>query len=361
MSAARPALQLLLLTFAGWVNRHQQHASEYLLEENRVLREQLGSKRLRLADDQRRRLAAKAIKLGHDVLARVTSIVTPDTILRWHRQLVAQKWSFAAKRPGRPGLMRGIAELIVRMARENPTWGYRRIQGELRALGHTVAAATVANVLKSHGIRPAPERPSSWRAFLNAHMGEIAATDFSDVEGWIGGRLQTYDVLFVIDVESRIVHLAGITTEPAEAFMAQVARNLTATVDGFLARHRYLICDRDTKFTAQFAATLLAAGVQIVRTPVRAPNCNAFAERFVLSIRRECLDRLVLIGEKALRNAVVQYLAHYNAERAHQGVGNRRLGGAPTFEAAQSGSSAPGEIICDERLGGLLKAYRRAG
>jgi len=357
MSAAHPAPQLLLLTFAGWVSRQQQFAIECLLEENRVLREQLGSKRLSLTDDQRRRLAAKAVRLGRDVLAKLASIVKPDTILLWHRQLIAREWSFASKRPGRPGLMRRIAALIVRMARENPTRGYRRIEGELRALGHTVAAATVANVLENHGIRPAPERPSSWRAFLNAHMGEIAATDFFNVEVWIGGRLQTYDVLFVIDVESRMVHLAGITTEPAEAFMAQVARNLTATVDGFLARHRYLICDRDTKFTAQFAATLLAAGVQIVRTPVRAPNGNALAERFGLSIRRECLDRLVLIGEKALRNAVVQYLAHYNAERAHQGVGNRRLSAVPAPEK----SPVDGEVVCDERLGGLLKAYRRAG
>jgi transposase InsO family protein len=253
--------------------------------------------------------------------------------------------------------MKSIAELIVRMARDNPSWGYRRIQGELRVLGHTVASATVANVLESHGIGPAPERPSSWRSFLGAHFGEIAATDSFSVEVWTGGRLQTYYVLFVIDLESRIVHLAGITTEPAEAFMAQVARNLTATVDGFLGKHRYLICDRDTKFTAQFAATLLAAGVQIVRTPVRAPNCNAFAERFVLSIRRECLDRLVLIGERALRNAVVQYLAHYNAERAHQGVGNRRLSAVPPSEA----SPGHGEVVCDERLGGLLKSYRRAG
>ena len=171
-------LQVLIFTVAGWVNRNQQDMIAYLVEENRVLKEQLNGGRLRVTDDQRRRLAAKAKRLGRKALNRITTIVTPDTLMRWHRRLIAMKWTFAAKRVGRPGLMRTLAELIVRMARENSRWGYCRIQGELKGLGHRVAPSTIAKVLKENGIAPAPDRPSSWRTFLQAHWGEVAGTDF---------------------------------------------------------------------------------------------------------------------------------------------------------------------------------------
>jgi hypothetical protein len=164
-------LQVLLVTLAGWVNRHQQHVIEYLIEENRVLKGQLKGRRLRLTDDQRRRLAAKGQRLGRRVLRQVATIVTPDTILRWHRQLIARKWTFTPTRPGRPGVMKEISTLIVRIATENPAWGYTRIQGALKNLGHSVARSTVATVLKDNGIPPAPDRPSSWRTFLRAHWG----------------------------------------------------------------------------------------------------------------------------------------------------------------------------------------------
>ncbi|MFT4542588.1 MAG: putative transposase [Planctomycetota bacterium] len=202
--------------------------------------------------------------------------------MRWHRKLIALKWTHQTPRVGRPGLMKEIKGLIVRMATENSTWGYSRIQGELKGLGHNVARTTVANVLKENGIKPAPNRPSSWRSFLSAHWGQIAATDFFSVEVWTPVGLKTIYVLFVIDLESRRVHLAGLTANPNEAFMAQVARNLTDCMDGFLRGHRFLICDRDTKFTARFKQVLKAVGVEVVLTPVMAPNCNAFAERFVL-------------------------------------------------------------------------------
>src|SRR3989454_11041964 len=178
MTADLSPLRLLLVTLAGWVNRHQQEVIEYLVEENRVLREQLRGRRVRLTDNQRRRLAARGQRLGRRILRLVATIVTPDTILRWHRRLIARKWTFAPKRPGRPGIMKEISALIVRMATENPRWGYSRIQGALKNLDHCVARSTVAKVLKDHGIPPAPGRPSSWRTFLRSHWGEIASADF---------------------------------------------------------------------------------------------------------------------------------------------------------------------------------------
>ena len=345
-------LQVLLATLAGWLNRHQQDVIAYLVEENRVLKGRLKGKRLRLNDDQRRRLAAKAKRLGRQVLNRIATIVTPDTLMRWHRRLIALKWTFKANRVGRPGLMKAIAALIVRMARENSSWGYCRIQGELKALGHRVASTTISGVLKANGIRPVPERPSSWRSFLRAHWGEIAGMDFFTTEVWTPTGLKTYYVLFLIDLKTRSAHVAGITRNPDGAFMAQVARNLTDAVDGFLNGHRFMICDRDSCFTAQFRGILKDAGVRVIRTPLQAPNCNAYAERFVLSIKSECLNRMIFFGESSLRRAVAAYLEHYHTERAHQGLGNERIDG--------KAGSMVGEIRCQERVGGILKSYYRA-
>ena len=352
MTAATLPLQLLLLTVSGWVHRHQQDVIAYLVEENRVLKEQLRGRRLRLTDDQRRRLAAKAKRLGRRALDAVATLVTPDTLMRWHRRLIAWKWTYVAKRVGRPGLRRALATLIVRMARENDRWGYCRIQGELRKLGHRVAASTIGKVLKDHGIRPAPDRPTSWRTFLRAHWGEVAGMDFFTTEVWTPLGLTTFYVLFLIDLKTRRAHVAGITTTPDGAFMAQVARNLTDAEDGFLRAHRFLICDRDAKFTAEFRSILQVTGVDVIRTPRQAPNCNAYAERFVLSIKSECLNRMMFFGEASLRRAVGEYLQHYHHERPHQGLGNE------TLRVARRGTT--GEVRCTERLGGLLKHYERA-
>ena len=183
-------LQLLLATFAGWVNREQAQVVAYLVEENRVLREQLGDRRLFLTDDQRRRLAAKGKPLGHRLLHRIATIVTPDTIMRWHRRLIAAKWTHPTKRVGRPSIMKAIRELIVRMATENSGWGYCRIRGELKKLDHRVARSTIAKTLKEHGIRPAPERPTSWRTFLKSHADVIADADFfTSNHGTISARV----------------------------------------------------------------------------------------------------------------------------------------------------------------------------
>jgi helix-turn-helix protein len=224
MIADLSPMRVLLVTLAGWVNRHQQQVIEYLVEENRILKEQVKGRRLRLTDDERRRLAAKGRQIGRRVLRQVATIVTPDTILRWHRQLIARKWTFTPKRPGRPGVMKEISALILRVATENPRWGYTRIQGALKNLGHSVARNTVAKVLKDNGIPPAPERPSSWRTFLRAHWGAIAGADFFTTEVWTPRGLVTYYTLFVIDLRSRKVHVTSATPNPDAWFMAQVAR-----------------------------------------------------------------------------------------------------------------------------------------
>ncbi len=352
MKADLYPLQVLLATLAGWMNRHQQDVIAYLVEENRVLKEQAKGRRLRLNDDQRRRLAAKAKRLGRRLLDRIATIVTPDTLMRWHRRLIALKWTYESGRIGRPGLMKAIASLIVYMAGENSTWGYCRIQGELKAVGHRVAKSTIAKVLKDNGIRPAPERPSSWRTFLKAHWGEIAGMDFFTTEVWTPTGLRTYYVLFLIDLETRKAQVAGITPHPNGAFMAQVARNLTDAFDGFLRHHRFVICDRDSSFTAEFRRMLASAGVRVVQTPRQAPNCNAHAERFVLSIKSECLERMIFFGESSLRRTVAEYVEHYHAERAHQGLGNERI--------SKPDIGINGDIQCRERLGGILKHYYRA-
>ncbi len=340
--------------FAGLANREQAQAIEFLREENRVLRERLGA-RVRLDDGQRRRLAAKGVPLGRRMLTALATIVTPDTILRWHRQLVAAKFTHPAKetRVGRPGLMKTIRETIVRIAKENARWGYTRIRGEMKKLGHDVATSTIADALKHAGIPPSPQRPTSWRTFLKAHAGTIAAMDFFTTEVWTTRGLVTHYVLFVIHHASRLVEIAGVTTSPDADFMAQVARNLTDPGDGGLRDSRFLIIDRDTKFTAQFRRILEDAGIKIVQTAFQALNMNAIAERFVQSVKRECLERLILFGADDLQRALKEFVAHYHIERPHQGLGNRVL------TASTSEIPKGGDVVVDERLGGLLRSYRR--
>ena len=347
------SLQLLLATFAGWVNRQQTQAIEYLMEENRVLKEQLGGKRLRLTNDQRRRLAEKGKTLGRRLLGRIATIVTPDTILRWHRQLIAAKWTYPHQRIGRPGIMKAVRALIVRMATDNSAWGYCRIQGELRKLNHRVAPSTIAKTLKEHGIRPAPERPTSWRTFLRSHADVIAGIDFFTVEVWTARGLVTHYVLFLVHHATRAVHVASITPNPNSAFMAQVARNLTAIDPYFLRGIRFLIHDRDACFTTQFKSILKEAGIKPVPICYQAPNMNAIVERWVLSVKAECLNRMIFFGTRSLQRAIDEYCAHFHQDRPHQGLGNELITPARA-------SNVDGEIIKSERLGGLLHSYHRA-
>jgi putative transposase len=241
----------------------------------------------------------------------------------------------------------------VRVAEENPTWGYTRIVGALKNVGHRVSRSSIARILKAHGIPPVP-RPTSWQTFLQAHWGAIAGADFFTTEVWTWRGLMTYYTVFVIDLASRRVQIVRSTPHPDERFMQQVVRTMTAADDGLLVQPRVLICDRDTKWSTPVRARLGDAGIRVVLTPYRAPNANAYAERFVRSIHEERLDRLIPLGERHFRRAITEYVAHYHYERNHQGIENALIAGAP------AANGAVGRIRRRARLGGLLNYYDRA-
>ena len=351
-----PLLSFLLMIVSGWVHRHQLIVIEFLQAENQLLKKRLRGKRIRFTDAERALLGRKAEAVGRKALLKLDTIVCPDTLLRWHRQLVAQKWNFTHRRgPGRPGTLREISELIMRMAQDNPGWGYTRIQGALANLKHSVGRGTIANVLKRNGIEPAPERSkrTRWATFLRAHWKVLAASDFLTVEVWTGGGLVTHYLLFVIILADRAVKIAGITTRPNEAWMLQVGRNLTDWQAGALHAKQYLIIDRDTKYSEQFRRLIRDNGTKVIRLPPRSPNLNAYAERFVRSIKDECLNRMIFIGQASLRRAVAEYMDHYHRERNHQGLENRLIH-APAVVAANDGA-----IYRHARLGGTLNFYYR--
>ena len=349
-------LQFLILVLAGWINRSQQNVIEYLLEENRILREQLGGKRPLFTDSQRRRLAAKAKLIGRQGLFEIDTLVTPDTLLRWYRTLIAKKYDGSVVRgPGRPKTAVEIEQLILRMARSNPSWGYTRIRGALYNLGHEIGRNTIKRILLDNGFDPAPLRNKGmwWATFLKAHWGAIAATDFFNVEVITRKGLVRYFVLFIIDLQTRRVEIAGIVQQPDGQWMRQIARNLSDIDDGFMNGYRYLIHDRDPLFTEGFSALLKSAGVKTVKLPARSPNLNAYAERFVRSIKSECLGRLIPLGEHHLRTAVIEYTKHYHFERNHQGLDNHLI------DKSRDAPNLNHAVECAERLGGILKYYYR--
>jgi putative transposase len=291
------------------------------------------------------------------VLGEVASIVKPETILDWHRRLVAKNFDGSKNRtyPGRPKIDAKVEDLIIRLAKENRSWGYDRLVGALGSLSYKVSDQSVGNVLKRHGIPPAPEheKTTTWREFMRSHMDVLAATDFFTAEIWAKGGLVTYYVLFFMHVATRRVHVVGITPCPHEEWMTQMARNVTMADDGFLWSQRYFIHDRDGKFCPAFVDTVESGGVKTVKLPARSPNLNCFAERWVRSIKDECLSKLILFGEASLRRALAQFGSHFHEERPHQGKGNVIL--FPSSEA----NHVDGPIHCRERLGGLLKCYHR--
>ena len=346
------ALQLVLSVLIGWLDCREREAVAYLIEENRLLRRQLGGRRLRLTDDDRRRLAARAYRVGRAALRKIATIATPDTLLRWHRQLIARKWTYA-RASERRGVLCGIRQLVVRMAKENPTWGYTRIQGALKNVGHCAGRSTIRRILKTAGLPPVPERPTSWHTFVKAHWGAIAGADFFTTEVWTWHGLVTYYTVFVIDLASRRVQILGSTPHPEALFMQQMVRPLTMAHDGVVDRPRMLICDRDRKWSGDVRRRLQQAGIRVLLSPVRAPNANAYAERFVRSIKEECLNRLIPIGERHFRRAVTEYVAHYHGERNHQGLDNCLISGPPVIRMTS-------RVRRHGRLGGLLNFYERA-
>src|SRR5258705_1114179 len=346
----------VLIALAGWMNHRQYQLIDYMREENRVLREHLGGRRLRFNDDQRRRLAVRAKPLGQR-LKQETPLVTCETLLTWHRKLIAEKYDGSRRRsPGRPRTGAEIEALVVRMARENRDWGYSRIEGALSNLRHKLGRSSIAAILKRHGIEPAPERikKTTWKEFLAQHWEVLVGADFFTVEVGTRKGLQRFLVLFFIELSTRKVEIAGITSVANGLWMTQVARNVTDPVDGFLKGKRYLIHDRDPLYTAEFLTMLEDVGVKSVRLPARSPNLNAHAERFVRSIKESCLDRMILFGEASLKLAIKNFMGHYHRERNHQGLANRII----LPETSHVGNS--GSVQRRQRLGGMLNYYYRA-
>ena len=349
--------QLLFLILAGWVNREQQAMIEFQNTQIRLLMEKMDRKRLLLTDDQRRTLAVKGKALGRKALMELTTIVTPDTILRWHRRLIAAKWDYSERRknpPGRPPIPANITSLVLRFARENPTWGYDRIRGALLNLGHQISDTTVGNVLKANGIEPAPlrRRSTTWREFLKAHWDSIAAVDFTTVEVWTRSGLSTIYILVVMHLKTRRVAIAGVTENPNGDWVKQIARNQTGW-GGFLAKASYVLVDRDGKFEPLRAFMEEQTNTKIVLLPPRSPNLNAQIERYMRSLKSECLGRMIFFGQRSLKRSLKEWGAHYHGERNHQGLDNRIID--PGIEVGRE----VGEIECRERLGGLLRYYYR--
>jgi putative transposase len=345
----------ILAYVTGTVDQELLARNEYLAAENRILKAQLNG-RLKLSDAERGALGEIGHRLGRAILADVATVAQPDTILGWYRKLVARKFDGASHRnPGRPRIKREVEQLIIRMAGENRDWGYDRIAGALANLGHEISDQTVGNVLRRHGLPPAPERKraTTWTAFIRTHLALLAGTDFFTAEVLTLRGLVTYYVLFFIHFESRRVDIAGLTVHPDEAWMKQIARNATADDCGALRECRYLLHDRDTKFTRSFRAIVASGRVEPLALPARSPNLNAYAERWVRSVKEECLSKVILFGERSLRRALSQYVEHFHAERNHQGKGNVLLFPRATDRGRE------GPVRCRERLGGLLRYYHR--
>ena len=369
----------ILAYITGTVDQELLLRNEYLAAENRILKAQLKTP-LRLTDAERMTLAEIAHRLGRKALEDVANVVKPDTLLGWYRRLIARKFDGSKSRryPGRPRIDDEIEQWVVRMAQDNSDWGYDRIVGAMSNLGYRLSHQTVGNILQRHGIPPAPERKrtTTWADFIRVHMAVLAGTDFFSVEVLTWGRgaregkerrgeprllpirlrgLVTYYVLFFIRLESRRVEVAGITQHPNEAWMKQIARNVTMDEWGFLDNCSYLIHDRDTKYCQSFRDIVESGDVRTLPLPARSPNLNAFAERWVKSVKDECLSKLILFGEASLRRTLREYVVHYHVERNHQGKDNVLL--FPV--ATKAMNHGDGSVGCKERLGGLLKYYHR--
>jgi transposase InsO family protein len=344
--ALRRTLELLVL-------RHRTERSKdlelvVLRHELQVLRRQVARPRLTSAD---RAFLAAASRVLHRSQWR-SFLVTPATLMNWHRKLVARRWTYPHRCPGRPPLDPKTGDLIICLARENPRWGYQRIQGELKKLGVHVSATTVRNVMRRHGLQPTPERGGiTWKEFLRAQASGVLAVDFFTVDTAVLKRLY---VLFFIELDTRRVHLAGVTARPGGAWVAQQARNLVMVLGEEMAGRRFLIRDRDAKFSGGFDLVFRTEGLRIIRTPIRAPNANAFAERFVGTIRRECLDWVLVFGRRHLEAVLRIYVVHYNRGRPHRALELN------TPQPALVSQASFGRVVRRDRLGGLIHEYRRA-
>ncbi len=287
-------------------------------------------------------------RLGH-------FFVQPATLLRWHRDLVTKHWTYPPSRPGRPGIAKGTTALVIRLAEENPGWGYRRVHGEMATMGITIAPSSVWAILKRHGIEPSPRRSGpTWAGFLSTQAKGLMACDFFHVDTVLLRRLY---VLAFIHHDTRRVRILGVTAKPVAAWVTQRARNLSMELADHVNAVKFLIRDRDTKFTSSFDAVFAADGVRVIRTPVRAPRANAICERVIGTLRRECLDKVLILGRRHLEAVLAEYVEHYNAHRPHRSLDQR----APsTLDAtpAPIDDIDPARVRRTDRLGGLIHEYR---
>ena len=345
----------MLAYITGSVDQELLLRNEYLAAENRILRAKIKG-RLLLSDSEKITLADIGHRLGRRALTDVAAAAKPETLLRWYRELIAKKFdgSKYRKSVGRPPVDAEIENLVVRMARENPSWGYDRIVGAMANLGYKVSDQTVGNILKRHDIPPAPKgkQNTSWKDFIRAHMAVMVGTDFFTVEVLTLKGLKTFYVLFFLHLESRRICLAGVTRHPDQEWMEQMARNVTMEETGFLTDKRYLLHDRDSKYCASFRQLIEAEKIKVLALPPHSPNLNAFAERWVRSVKGECLSKLILFGERSLKRALHHYEMHYHQERNHQGKDNLLL-----FPVPRRLTQRRGKVRRRERLGGLLKFY----
>ena len=352
----------IIATITRLLCRELTLQNEYLRQENKILKSKI-KKRISFTDDERRTLVESAMAMGRDMMDQVVTIVKPKTILAWQKRLENEKWDYSDRRknnPGRPKIALDIEQIVCRMARENE-WGYARIQGELEKLDIAISKSSVANILRRNGLPPSPERKGlSWREFLSRHEAVFLCADMFQKEVWTFRGLITAYVFFVIHLQTRRVLLARATFSPTNQWLKQQIRHVLWACEDQDIKPSFFLRDNDMLYPDEMDVILESSGVNTIKTPFQAPNANAYAERYVLNCKRECLDHLLIFGLKRLQKILDCYTLYFNEHRPHQGIDNK----VPSeFKKRQSSDMLlninTGNVMRKDFLGGLLKSYRR--